>query len=411
MEPLKLTVGKTDAVQSVGQARGFVGINPWAQDVADLIEKFGDAPSGVRNSLSFRHCSELGLKERLVFGAVDQRMALPTHLAVRPDCFPPQNFHVAHSPELNVLQVPNGVICHFSEMALVFTEDLEFVISNYSSKYHGIVKFYDFTKKEILQKSKHINGTVLVLIDDISPPNFCHWLIDLLPRLAAVANQVADPNFYVATRKLSSPYQIDSLKMCGLSPDRIIQLEAYESVSANNLLVTSDVASMSHPCFKAAPWAINYLKSKILAESLVSSDLEWTGSRTRKVYVSRGDAPGRKVVNDHEFFQFLENFGYTRIVLSDFSLADQVKIMASASSIIGLHGAGLSHLAFARRDCSIIEIFPKSYGTPAFHVLAAVAGNRYSTYVVDDIVPGSRDQIDDVLIDLKKFAYCAGNIL
>lgn len=411
MEPLNLTVGKTDAVQRVAQARGFTGINPWAEDVAGLIERFGDGPSGMKNALNFRNSSELGLKERLVFGAVDQRMASPTHLTVRPDCFPPQGFHVAHSPQMNVLQIPKGVICHFSEMALIFSEGLEFVISNYSSKYSGITKFYDFSREQILENTRHIDGTVLVLIDDISPPNFCHWLIDLLPRLAVMANQITDSNFYVATRHLTSPYQIRSLEMCGISSDRVIQLGPYESVSAENLIVTSDIAHMPHPCFKVAPWAINFLRSKILAECFVAPDAAWSGSSYHKIYISRGDAPGRKIVNDSEFSQYLEGHGYTRVVLSDLSLSDQVKIVSNSSSIIGLHGAGLSHLVFAKKDCQIIEIFPHSYGTPAFHLLAAVNGNRYFTYVVDDIVSGSRSQVDDIFLDIEKFKDISGSLL
>lgn len=409
MTPLDLSVGKTDAVKIVADLIGMGSVNPWADDVDQLIERFGDGPSNRGHHFNFVNSPEIELQDRQFFPAIDHKMSPVVHLTGEPECFEGIRSEYLHTPSVNVLDVKGGIICHFSEMPVIFDSNYKSIIKNYSSKYAGITKFYSFSEEDIFSNVRYIDGTLLVLIDDISPPNFCHWLVDMIPRLAVMSHRLKDNDFFVATRVLSSPYQYEALEMCGISRDRIIELAPYESVQAKHLVVTSDINNMPHPCFKSAPWALDFLKSKILVNSLSSENIRPIGSR--KLYISRNDAPGRKIINDSDFYDYLQYHGYEKIILGDLSLTEQVKYFSMASHVVALHGAGLSHIALLSGECSTIEIFPNSYGTPAFYILSAAQGNPYYTYVANDVKKGDRPQIDNLYIDIQKFDKLASHLI
>jgi hypothetical protein len=397
------SVGKTDAVAALAEELGIEGVNPWASDVSDTIRRFKPVLEGLSPQFTIAKAADLGLQDNLIFPGSSHALADPLHLTDVPGSFPEVSGLVEFSPELTALIVPNGVLWNFEESSVAIQASTKNVIQDYSSKYCELVQYYSISFEDVLSSSRYVDGVVLSLLDDISPPNFCHWMVDVLPRLAAVGHEISSSNFYVATRELTQPYQLETLELCGVSRDRIIEVQRFEAVRAKTLLLTSDVRAMPHPCFKSAPWAIDFLRSKIAVNSLLKDKHPALIGVGKKIYISRDDAPGRRIVNDVEVFTSLRELGFDRIVMSDLPFFAQVQCMAGATHIVGLHGAALSHLAMCCHPSSVLEIFPQSYGTPAFFALAAALGNNYATYVVDEIVEGAYSQIDDITIDINKF--------
>jgi hypothetical protein len=66
---------------------------------------------------------------------------------------------------------------------------------------------------------------------------------------------------------------------------------------------------------------------------------------------------------------------------------------------------------FAAAGTTLVELFPATYGTPAFYVLAAGVGVKYASYIVTDVVAGSRTQIDDIVVDVDDFMARCGALL
>lgn len=401
MKALPLETGKTDAVRLVAEALGRTDVNPWAFDVEQIIESFGPGPAEGTHSFRFAAASQLGLDARKMYGAADYPLSHPRHLTTRPDCFPDVAQFTAHVPDVELLALRDGVLCHFAEMPIVIHDDV--IVEDFSSRYAGISKFYQFSRNKLLENTLDCDGTVFCLIDDISPPNFCHWLVDNLPRLAAAGHSLNSPDFFVATRVLNASYQIETLEMLGISRDRIIQLDHYQSVRARTLLVTSDTYRMPHPCFKCAPWALDFLKARFLTAVQEEPVLKRVLSPSRKIYVSRKDAPGRMIINDDELFDQLRKRGFRKVILSELTVSEQISVFQSATHLVSLHGAGFAHLAFSQKNTKVVEIFPGTYGTPAFYLLAAAQDMRYATYVSNDVREGTRSQIDDIHIDVPDF--------
>ncbi|QUJ76191.1 glycosyltransferase family 61 protein [Sulfitobacter albidus] len=83
-----------------------------------------------------------------------------------------------------------------------------------------------------------------------------------------------------------------------------------------------------------------------------------TGDLPRRIYVGRRDdhARARPVAGEARLLEHLALFGFETIAFEDYSPLDQIALMAGAEIVIAPHGAGLTHMMFARSDCHVIEL-------------------------------------------------------
>ncbi len=161
---------------------------------------------------------------------------------------------------------------------------------------------------------------------------------------------------------------------------------------------------------KGAPWAARYLRRQFgLAPSPGPADP--VGGR--RIYVSRGDATWRQVLNEHELVAMLARRGFESVPLSRMTVREQAALFDQAAWIVAPHGAGLANLAFARPGATLIELFPYSFGTLAFYCIAASGGLRYACHVVPPSAVVTRPGIgyDDFSVDPAVLAERYGDLL
>ncbi len=407
-DPLSLHVGKAEAVEQLGERAGLGRVSGHDASVGATLTQVRAILPPLRNAqVGIRTVEELGGQWRPIQHANPRPLTPPMHTNGQPDCFGSAGNHVAFSPDYKILAISNGYIGHFFGASLVFAADGGSIVQDVSSRYGELFQYYDFDVPSVLAEAPFIDGLVIPISDDIRPLNFCHWLIDWLPRLAFLGFWAHRPTAYVVTTPLVASFQRDSLRMCGFDDSRIIALGDFRAVRGRELLVPSDLRVVPHPIQKAAPWALSYLRSTVGLASIMEAGA--AGRKREKIYVSRADAARRKVTNDAELAAALTPLGYRMVTLSDLSLAEQVTTFSYASHIVGLHGAGLSNLAFAMPGTKVIEIFPQRYGTPAFYVVAAGVECPYATYIADRTLPAGHAQFDDVMVDVPHFMdICSG---
>ncbi len=206
---------------------------------------------------------------------------------------------------------------------------------------------------------------------------------------------------FVAVPPLGADYQWETLRLCGIRRERVVQLATMQGLRARRLLLPNDRVIVPHPAHKAAGWATDFLRSTLgYGVFLAGQD---GPPRRRKLYVSRRDAPGRRVLNEAALVARLALFGYEPILLTGMPIARQIAAFAGASHIVSLHGAGLTNVVFADPSTTLVEIFPSTYGMASFYVLAGSLGMTYASYVTDQVTPGARDQLDDVTVDVDDF--------
>ena len=220
---------------------------------------------------------------------------------------------------------------------------------------------------------KKINGTVLNMHTGGGGWSYFHFLLDVLPGiyLAEKAGLLKDVDFFYF-QSMNKKFQIEILSLLGIDQKKVItQDDTYH-------FETERLITFTHPgeFYHIPLWAINYLRDTFLSK--ITPDK----NQFSKIFVSRKDSiSGRYIVNEDEIFNKLEPLGYKKIVLSDYSFLDQVKIFNSADIIISPHGAGLGNLTFCMPNTLIIEIFNDVFITPVFHCLCNRLNLKHTFFI------------------------------
>jgi capsular polysaccharide biosynthesis protein len=82
-----------------------------------------------------------------------------------------------------------------------------------------------------------------------------------------------------------------------------------------------------------------------------------------RVYITRRDAIRRPLVNEAEIEREAISHGFAVLEFSVLPLWHQIAIARNARMIMGPHGAGLSHIVFAKPGTKVIELMPIRDGT------------------------------------------------
>ena len=130
---------------------------------------------------------------------------------------------------------------------------------------------------------------------------------------------------------------------------------------------------------------------------LVPSAMKWIHERfsgghknmLRKIFVSRDDAPARRLANAEEVFMALN--GWEQVTLSAMSIQEQIKTFAEASHVISPHGAGLVNIMFSHPGTQVIEIAQKELlSKKPYPVLSHIMNHRHTFFLAETVQLGSK---------------------
>ena len=200
--------------------------------------------------------------------------------------------------------------------------------------------------------------------------NYYHWIVEMLPRLLMIDSDPDLSRLPLLLPKRGTPaFVLDSLAFAGYG-DRL-QLMEDGFYSFARLHIPTLLSPPSHP----SPMAIDWVRGKLLPHETRAK----VGGR--RIYVSRRDASIRYATNEAEVVACLERYGFETVVMGGHTLAQQMEIFRSASMIVGLHGAALTNLVFARSETFFLELFLEGWFTNAFYHLALIRRIHYGFLV------------------------------
>lgn len=225
----------------------------------------------------------------------------------------------------------------------------------------------------------------LVLVDDaFSTFNVCHTLFDKLPRLA-VYERLLPGQPLTALMYRDHPYHRDALAWLG--HDMVAPGPGGRGVfsgDTTHLLSNHHRGEVRHPGFRAAPWAVEFIRSRFQAAT----------AGTRRLFISRRDATVPRLVEAEAVEEVFVKRGFEVVTLTGRTFAEQRDLFRSAGIIAGAHGAGLANLVFTAPGSRVYEIMPPLAGTRAFGIMARALGLDYAMFVAEDVEfpvgPGAR---------------------
>jgi hypothetical protein len=219
-----------------------------------------------------------------------------------------------------------------------------------------------------LQKEQHIRGRVVVLTTPGARGNYFHWCLELLPKihLLRCCGLFRPENDIFLVNHDEARYQMQTLALLGLRAPNVIRTYPGIKITADELIVPSH--SARHEA--VPPWAVRFLRETFLRQSSAASD-------QKKVFLDRGTAKRRTILNQAEVHKYFRRHGYTVVETAKLSFEDQVNLFRGARSIVSCHGAGLANLCYVETGTKLLEIFSPFYMPDYFRVLAEHLGVRY----------------------------------
>lgn len=224
--------------------------------------------------------------------------------------------------------------------------------------------------QKTLPPVQRLTGRVCVLTSQFAESNYFHWMFQVLPRLelfrrCGITIDAAD-TFVVNPRRFL--FHTETLTRLGVPTEKIVESDDAFHARADDLFVTSSLRLSGHK----SRWTCDFLRSLFL-EAGDRRPLD-DGER---IYISRDDAPTRRLINESECVEFLRRFGFEKHVLRGLSVKEQATLFASATVVIAPHGAGLANLAFCSPGTKVIELFSPSWPQPTYWELSNCLGLDY----------------------------------
>lgn len=296
-------------------------------------------------------------------------------------------------PRLFVSELPNCTLV--GDGCLTITEDGQVILESSDNSDMSIYKrtniediardYLAYHRRNAAEVETLTEGPYFRLAGRWSQ-NYYHWLMDYLPQVRAL-EQYADKRGEEPTILLAhNPPQWlqDSLEILGYGPNDWIEWNG-GVVNVDRLVLST------HTRYSVlqSPRAVEWLVDRIRTERPALFDAD--GETPSRIYISRSDADQRRVANESEILNHLEEECFERYVLSDLTFEEQISLFSNAEVIIGPHGAGLVNMIFADSP-HVVEIFG-DYTNPCYYCLATGLGYEYTSIVAET-------QDDEIVVDV-----------
>jgi hypothetical protein len=213
--------------------------------------------------------------------------------------------------------------------------------------------------------------------------NYYHWMITEVPKIRYLSRYAEhyDENVTLLIPANSPHYVTETLELLGWPSSRVAHINGPTLVPQKLLI----------PSWSMEPVDYSWVRKKILA-SINKQAIGTTVPSTadNNVYVSRANAIERRVVNEDEVVNVLSEFGFSRYLLEERSVAENASLFDNADIVVGPHGAGLTDIIFST-DSTLVELFGAKIKDP-YKRLAAEVGVEYESMLCH---PDSSDIVVD----------------
>ena len=247
--------------------------------------------------------------------------------------------------------------------------------------------------KSFVPRPKVVKGTYAT-IWHMWGYNYYHWLVDCLPRFYSLKATHDPASFKLLMPERMVGFQEQSLAAYIPPETEVIRVAADQWLQVDRMLLPSFVT------YKACG-DLPEDHAKDLRETIFSyCGLDPANRPEKNIYISRRNAPRRRMANEPEMLEMLEGYGFESYVLEDMSFYDQVRLFHSANAVVAPHGAGLANILFSGH-IKVLDIYPHGEPNTCFFFLSRALKQDYSYILSDGNAVGGEFQIDLDMVEDK----------
>lgn len=303
--------------------------------------------------------------------------------------------HAQHFPKTFVLTIPKGRVAWGA--GLVITRE-NHLLKDTAIEWDRGPHQHRILEEKHLPKARSYRAQVAVLSSN-SAHCYYHWMFDILPKLKLLEDAGAKVDYYYLQYD-NLPFQNETLDILKIDRKNIIQANNLTLIEAKTLIVPSLPGSSMCP----PKWVYDFLRSKFLIDP--------PNDHSQRIYVSRGMAQTRRIVNEGQVNELLESYGFKMYYLETMPLVEQARLFASAEIIVTPHGSALTNLAFCSPNTHLIEVLPPNNINPCFwHVSQQMGVHHICHLGSQDSLPGENVKREDMVVDIQQLKQELDQIL
>lgn len=265
----------------------------------------------------------------------------------------------------------------------------------------------DIYEKDIFQRV-HLGDPELIdgkvaLLGTYGDDNYFHWMIHTLPRLDLLRRSCFGEGIdFFVVHETSKRFMKETLEILGIKESQLINIRERPHLKSRELLV---------PTTPSINGLVPQFACQFLKENIPAKDGFSVGER---IYISRETAGFRKVLNEEEVVDFLRPFGFEKVVMDQYSVAEQAAIHKHAKVIVSPHGANLTNIAFCEPGTKLVEIFAPNFVPMCYWRMAFHAGLQYGYMLGEgenkNLELSHRNAMDDITVDTKRLTRVMSNM-
>jgi len=263
---------------------------------------------------------------------------------------------------------------------------------------------YDWSRlKEVKKEANSLFGRVGVLGNHgFDTRNYYHFWADTMADLWFLRRMLPAsmmPDHYLV-HFAGLPWQWEILNMCGVERRQVLPMPDHEFLKVETCIVPiRDKGSEALP-----PWLA----------SAIRNIAGWQSGRslpTRRIYISRADAPRRRVINEKAVCVLLKEAGFQIYTLNGLSVRQQQSLFSSASVVFASHGAALTNLVWCQPETLVVDFLHEEYLVPCFQELSRQSGLNYLPVVCQPGESKGRVFEQDIIIPEAQVTAICQNIV
>jgi hypothetical protein len=236
----------------------------------------------------------------------------------------------------------------------------------------GYYRFRYLAKTLLRSRRVRLNrGTKYLLATDQESSGHFHWLTEVLPRLWLVRDVAGEFVLMLPDTGYMRSRAVESLAAVGLEFQDILWMDAASYYDVSELFRVTNISRTGQ------------MDDDVMKELNKAFTGDGAGGN-RRLYVSRASARFRKIVNESELVSLLESHGYEVISPDDWTIAEQVAAFRECTTLVGLHGAGMTNCLFMPPGGKVVELVKREPNHGYWHLADSVGHDYYYYYGVPD---------------------------
>lgn len=319
---------------------------------------------------------------------------------------------------INLADLPAAVAAHFHETTELPARHL-FRLRNVSVSWHAVVfrnfrlyrKALPHPREEQLYLDAYLlkqwagphapgpgpaDGYAALVHDQWTGANYYHWMADALPRLLLL-RQVR-PNCPLVMPAPIAAHARTTAVLLGFT--QLLAVPAGHILRVPCLLLPEHTAP---PGFQD-PALIRQLRDELTAGLLQGRPRP---TPRRRVYVSRNRQALRRLANEADVLDLLQQHGFETVFFEELSFEQQALLLLETAVLLGVHGANLTNMLFMQPGTTVVELINaeklvtlqnRDFENLIYYRMASNLGLRYANVPCAPVQAGGVTNDDDVRV-------------